>query len=315
MYLITGGGGFIGSNLVEFLLKIGQRVRVIDNFSTGRMENLQSLKDVHGNQLEIIKANLNSHRDLKGAFKGVKYISHHAAIPSVPRSIEDPIGTNHANIGGTVTVLSHARNCDSLEKIIVVSSSSVYGDQIENEKIETMSMKPKSPYALQKVTCELYMKQFYNLYKLPVIGYRYFNVFGKNQDPNSKYSAVIPKFINCVLKLETPLIYGDGKQTRDFTHIDNVIHANMKGFKSKKNGVIYNIACGETISLNRIIQHLEDHFKTNIKPLYVNERKGDIKHSLANIEKAKNFLKYEPVTNFKQGLKKTIEHYKKNCYK
>ena len=310
MYLITGGAGFIGSNLTKKLLEDGNHVRILDDFSTGTPKNIHPLKEKYKTNLEIIEGSVCDRSTCKKALAKIKYISHHAAIPSVQQSIDHPLKTNTANVVGTLTLLEEARNVDGLEKLIFAASSSAYGDIESAKKIETLPPNPLSPYAAQKLLGEFYSLLYWKLFKVPTLAFRYFNIFGPNQNPDSPYSAAIPLFIRAFIQNKRPTIFGDGNQSRDFTHIDNVIDANIKGFTSKVNGEVINIACGTQQSLNNLIDELQLIFNKKIEPIFEPSRKGDVKHSLADISKAKKFLNYTPVTSFKEGLLKTVTAYK-----
>jgi len=310
--LVTGGAGFIGSNLAESLLKKGERVRILDDFSTGRKENISFLLEKYPERLEFIEGSILDRNVLKKVVSGVRYISHQAAIPSVQYSVNFPIKTNEANVTGTLMLLEEARNVDSLEKIIFAASSSAYGDVDAPSKIETLPVKPMSPYAAQKVMGEYYVKLYVELFDLPVLAFRYFNVFGPRQNPDSPYSAVIPLFIRAFLEDRPPVIYGDGEQSRDFTYVDNVVTANIKGFSSDISGEVINIACGEKKSLNELIVELQNITGKKIEPVYEAPRKGDVRHSLADVSKAKDLLKFEPAVSSEEGLRKTFNWYKEN---
>ncbi len=296
--IVTGGLGFIGSHIVEELCK-NNEVIIIDNESTGKMENIRHFKD----RVILAIGDINS-IDLNGIFEDVDYIFHEAALPSVPRSIKDPIQSNEANITGTLKVLKAASECD-VKKVVIASSSSVYGDTPQLPKVETMPINPKSPYAVTKATGELYCKVFEEIHDLQTVALRYFNVFGPRQDPNSQYSAVIPKFIKAITNGKSPTIYGDGTQSRDFTFVKNVVEANIKACESNKTGS-FNIACGRRIVLNNLIKMINELLGKDIQPIYVDPRPGDIKHSLADINAAKSFG-YNPKDNFKNELEETIE--------
>jgi UDP-glucose 4-epimerase len=312
MYLITGGAGFIGSNLVESFLKEGANVRILDDFSTGRKENIAPLIEKYGKQLDVLEGSICSPEDCKKALKNIKFVSHLAAIPSVPRSIDNPIETNDANITGTLNFLQTARNFDGLEKITFAGSSSAYGNASVKVKEETLPLSPLSPYAAQKVMGESYVMLFNELFGLPTVVFRYFNVFGPKQDPNSQYSAVIPLFVKALLDNKAPTIYGDGEQSRDFTYVENITQAHKKVFASKVVGEIMNIACGTQISLNMLVNDLKEIIGTDVNPNYSEPRQGDVKHSLAGISKAKKLIDYEPVVSIKEGLEKTTKWYKEN---
>ena len=308
-YLVTGGAGFIGSNIVKKLVEKGESVRVLDNLSTGKAENLSGLMD----KIEFINGDFTDLSTAKKAVADVDYILHQGAIASVQRSIDDPIKTNNVNVLGTLNMLVSSRDT-LVKRFIYAASSAVYGDSPIMPKVETMSTAPKSPYGIQKLAAENYCQNFYKIYELETVCLRYFNVFGPNQDPESLYSAVIPLFIKKMLRNESPTIYGDGKTSRDFTYVDNNVDANLKACLASKKclGESINIACGYEISLNQLVEKINKILGTKIKPIYEEERRGDIKHSLANVSKAKKLLGYEPIINFDEGLAKTIEFYKKN---
>jgi UDP-glucose 4-epimerase len=289
--IVTGGMGFIGSHLTERLLE-DNKVTVIDNEITGKIENIEHLLD-HKN-LTLIKGSIVD-LNLTELFKGEDYVFHLAAIPSVPRSVKDPYSSNEANISGTLKVLIAAKDT-GIKKVVFSSSSSVYGDTPTLPKREDMPVNPMSPYAITKATGEMYCKVFEELYGLPTISLRYFNVFGPRQDPNSQYSAVIPKFITSILKNENPVIYGNGGQSRDFTFVKHVVDANILSSESDMTGT-FNIACGRRITINQLVSNINEILGKDIKPIYADPRSGDIKHSLADISKAKSFG-YTPKGNF-----------------
>lgn len=304
-FLVTGGAGFIGSNIVNKLIKDGYVVRVLDNFSTGKRNNLQPFID--HKQFELFEGDLRSYHIVRTAVKGVDYVLHQGALPSVPRSIADPITTNDVNILGTLNVLEASKEFN-IKRVVFASSSSVYGDNQESPKREDMKPEPLSPYALSKYTGERYCQIFTSLYGLETVCLRYFNVFGPQQDPNSQYSAVIPKFINLILHDKTPIIYGDGTQSRDFTYVDNVVHANLLAcFSKEASGQVINIACGKQYSLDYMCESIIKKLNKEIIPEKINDRPGDIRHSLADISKAKKLIHYEPLIDFNTGLQLLIE--------
>ena len=307
MYLVTGGAGFIGSNIVRRLVTDGIKVRVFDDFSTGKQENLVGLTDV-----EIVKGSLTDQAAIREALKDVKYILHQGAIPSVPRSVDDPIKSNEVNINGTLNLLVAAREA-WVKRVVYAASSSAYGDTETLPKVETMAGDPLSPYGVGKYTGELYARVFAKIYGLETVSLRYFNIFGPRQDPASEYAAVIPKFIQAMLRGEAPTIYGDGEQTRDFTYIDNAVEANLLACKSDQvgRGEVINIACGERYSLNQLVGELNDILGTSISSVYSDPKPGDVKHSLADIERAKNLLGYQVKVGFREGLEHTVEWFKK----
>ena len=327
LYLVTGGAGFIGSNIVEELLNRGEKVRILDNFSTGKRQNLEELlrmpeqnqkphikddknkkpgKQAKEGKVEVVEGDIRSYHIVREAVDSVDYILHQAALPSVPRSVKDPITSNEVNVVGTLNILNAAKEA-KVKRIVYASSSSVYGDLEVLPKTEDMLPKPLSPYAVSKLAAEKYCQVFTKLYGLETIIFRYFNVFGPRQDPTSQYSAVIPKFINIMKKGESPIIYGDGEQSRDFTYVKNVVDANLKACENgmaEFSGEVFNIAFGKRITLNELVRNLNKILKKDIKSNYADPRPGDVKHSLANIGKARQFLEYELRIDFEEGLKK-----------
>lgn len=316
--LVTGGAGFIGSNLCEELVKKGNYVVCLDNFSTGRIENIQGLLD--NNRFKLIEGDIRNLDTCLKAVNGVDVVFHEAALGSIPRSIDDPITTNAVNISGFLNMLVAAKNA-KIDRFIFAASSSAYGDNETIPKVEDTIGKPLSPYALTKYVDELYAHVFSITYGLKYIGIRYFNVFGRRQDPNSAYAAVIPLFIKKILKHEQPIINGDGSNSRDFTYIDNIIHINMLALETlspKAFNQIYNGAGGENTSVLELEQLITKNFSAYdncidcIVPIFGPNRIGDIKHSKASISKAKELLGYTPVCTFEDGLKKTIYWYLTN---
>jgi len=307
--LVTGGAGFIGSNLTEALLKKGHRVRVLDNFSTGKQQNL--VFDRTYPSLEIVDGDIRDIATCQAAAKGMDYVFHQAALPSVQRSVEDPLTTHNVNGNGTLNILLSARDA-GVKRVIYASSSSIYGDTPTLPKKEEMPPNPLSPYALQKYIGEQYARLFYQLYGLETVSLRYFNIFGPKQDPASIYSAVIPKFINTLLRGETPVVFGDGEQSRDFTYIDNVVHANLLAMSAGRlQGDVINIACGKRTSLNQLLDILKTALGSNVSPVYKEPRKGDVKHSLAEISKGKQLMGYDPQVDIETGLKRTLDYFRK----
>ena len=306
MYLVTGGAGFIGSNIARQLVARGEKVRILDDFSTGKRENLFDLDEA-----EIIEGNLIDRETVRNALKGVKYVLHQAAIPSVPRSVADPLRSNEANVTGTLNLLIEAREAE-VERFVFAASSSAYGDTVVLPKVESMPANPLSPYAVGKYTGELYVKVFADIYGLPAVSLRYFNIFGPSQDPASEYAAVIPKFIQSMLQGKAPVIYGDGEQSRDFTYIDNAVEANLLACLSDKagRGEVINVACGQRYNLNQLVGALNDLLGTSIEPVYTEAVAGDIKHSLADTGKAKELLGYEVKVSFIEGLRRTVDWFK-----
>jgi UDP-N-acetylglucosamine 4-epimerase len=308
-FLVTGGAGFIGSNLVEKTLELGYSVRVLDNFTTGKEENIKEFFGHRG--FSFMKGDICNLEDCQEACANVDFVLHQAALGSVPRSIANPIATNDTNVDGILNMMIAARD-NHVKRFVFASSSSVYGDIEELPKVENRIGKTLSPYATSKLAGEIYGRNFYDLYGLPTIGLRYFNVYGKRQDPDSTYAAVIPKFIKKLLNNEVPTIYGDGEQSRDFTYVENVVQANLKACLagSEALGEVFNIANEERITINNLYLKLCELLNINTIPYYTSVRAGDIKHSNADISKAKNLLKYEPIYNFNEGIEKCIEWYK-----
>jgi len=307
-YLVTGGAGFIGAHLVERLVADGQNVRVLDNFCTGKRANLEPFAA----RIEIVEGDLRRPEDCRTACDGVDFVFHEGAVPSVPKSVADPVTSHQANVDGTFNLLMAARNA-KCKRVIYAASSSAYGDQPELPKRETACPSPLSPYAVNKLVGEHYMTAFFRCYGLETISLRYFNVFGPRQDPKSQYAAAIPAFVSAILKDEPPTIFGDGEQTRDFTYIDNVVHANLLAAgAARTEGQVVNVACGERITVNRIIQLINELLGRQVAPSYVDPRPGDVKHSLAAIEQARTILGYEPIVTFEEGLRRAIDWYKQN---
>ncbi|MDR2430927.1 MAG: SDR family oxidoreductase [Candidatus Margulisbacteria bacterium] len=309
-FLVTGGAGFIGSNIVKALLASGDTVRALDNLSTGRRQNIETFL----NKIDFQQGDLTSLNDCRRAADGIDYILHHGAIPSVPRSVDDPLKTNAANITGTLNILTAAREA-KVKRLIYAASSSAYGDSPAMPKVETMETRPKSPYAIQKLAGELYCQNFSQLFGLETVILRYFNVFGPRQDPGSVYSAVIPLFIKAMLADKQPTIFGDGLTSRDFTYVDNNVQANILACAAPKSAVgeVINIACGYEISLNQLAEKINASLGKNIRAQYAEERPGDVKHSLASISKAEKLLGYKPLIAFDAGLARTIEFYRNNA--
>ena len=311
-YLVTGGAGFIGSNLVKALLEQGDQVRVLDNLSTGKRENLNFIAQAATSRFELMEEDICDIEICRKACTDVEYVLHHAALGSVFRSIDNPIETQEVNVTGTLNLLVASREA-KIRRFVYASSSSVYGDVSSSPgeiipKQEGMTPRPKSPYAVSKLASEYYAQVFYHLYGLETVILRYFNVFGERQDPNSIYSAVIPKFIQSLLNRKPPTIYGDGEQSRDFTYVGNVIQANLKACKASSvvAGEVINIACSERVSINQLYQKLAHTTGQNYPPLYAQSRPGEVRHSLADITKAKKLLGYTPEVDWENGLVKTI---------
>lgn len=316
--LVTGGAGFIGSNTCDALLKEKHQVVCLDNFLTGRRENIA--KATENPNFTLIEGDVRSFENCENAVKDCDLVLHLAALGSVPRSINDPITTNDININGFLNIITATRNA-GIKRFVFAASSSTYGDSKELPKVEDRIGKPMSPYAITKYVGELYADVFAKVYGMEFIGLRYFNVFGKRQDPEGAYAAVIPKFIQSLLKHESPIINGDGSFSRDFTYIDNVVNINLQAlFTSQKEAInqIYNVACGEATTLNQLYDYLRgalglDHPEIlEIDPIYQEVRSGDIPHSLASIEKAKKLLSYDPKINIQEGITRTVAWYSKN---
>jgi len=308
VYAVTGGAGFIGSNIVEELLRRNQTVKVIDNFSTGKRENIKAFKD----RIEIIDADLATATDLSQLLNGVEYVIHQAAIPSVPKSIIDPMRSHEANVNGTLRLLLACRDA-GVKRLVYASSSSLYGDSPTLPKNEAMLPNPLSPYGAQKLFGELYCQVFTKAYGLETVSLRYFNVFGPRQDATSQYSGVLALFIPAVLQDRRPTIYGDGLQSRDFTYVQNVVEANLLACRVPGNaGQVFNVACGERITVNSMLHQINAILNKTIEPMYVEARAGDIKHSQADIKRAKEHLGYEPTVSFEEGLRRTIQWYREN---
>ncbi|MEO6589783.1 MAG: SDR family oxidoreductase [Pyrinomonadaceae bacterium] len=301
--LVTGGAGFIGSNLADELIRQGAKVKIIDDLSTGFRENLEEIK---GN-FDYIEGSLNDSKKLQKAVEDVEIVFHQAALPSVPRSVENPSATHEACVNATFNLLNAAKEND-VRRVIYAASSSAYGDQPTLPKVETMIPKPLSPYAGAKLMGEYYCQVFSRVYDLEAICLRYFNVFGPRQNPSSMYSGVISRFIDALLKVETPVIYGDGEQSRDFTYIANVVDANIKAAQTSKGiGEVMNAANGERISLNELLEVLKKITrKPDVSAEYKEERKGDVKHSQADNSRAVELLGYEKLVGLEEGLEKTI---------
>ena len=306
IYLVTGGAGFIGSHIAEELVRRGKEVRVIDNFITGRKENLALFLD----KIELLEGDIRDFKTCQKALKGITYVLHQAALPSVPRSIQDPLLTNDINVRGTLNLLLASSEA-KIKKFVFSSSSSVYGDDPNLPKKEGKEGNPLSPYAASKLVGEKYCQVFSQTHSLPTVCLRYFNIFGPHQDPFSQYAAAIPNFITRVLKGQAPIIFGDGEQSRDFTYVDNVVLANFLALNSTQSlGDVFNIACGERITVNSLASQINEILGKNISPVHEKPRHGDIRHSFADISKAREMLKYEPKVRFREGLERTIRWYK-----
>jgi len=306
-FLVTGCAGFIGSHIVRKLLSDGVDVVGVDDFSTGKEENIA---DIAG-QFKLVRGTLCDMDIAKAACDGVTHVIHQASIPSVPRSVDDPLASLHSSVTATVTLLMAARDA-KVKRVVQAASSSAYGDTETLPKVESMLPKPLSPYAVAKLTQEYYASSFSTCYGLDTVSLRYFNVFGPRQDPKSEYAAVIPKFITMILKGETPTIFGDGEQSRDFTYIDNVVAGNLLAARCPKQlkGEVINLAVGDRISLNDLVKLLNKILGTNVSANYAPERAGDVKHSQAGVQKATDLLDFKPVVKFEEGLRRTVEYYR-----
>jgi len=304
-YLVTGGAGFIGSHITEELVRRGHQVRVADNLSTGKRSNLD-----HVSGVEFLEGDLADLDVAHRAVRGCDYVLHQAAIPSVPRSVKDPIGSNRANVDATVTVLVASRDA-GVKRLVFAGSSSAYGNTPTLPKREDMPSSPLSPYALQKVVGEQYLQLFTRLYGLETVSIRYFNVFGPRQDPSSPYSGVISVFASALIENRAPKIYGDGEQTRDFTYVANVVDGVLRACEAPgASGEIINVATGGRISLNELFRTMRDLVGGSVEPIYEPERAGDVRDSQADITKARTILNYEPIVSFEEGLRRTVEWYR-----
>ena len=304
-YLVTGGAGFIGSHLSEELVRRGHRVRVADSLITGKRSNLDHIKGI-----EFLEGDLADIDFAQRAVQGCDYVLHQAAIPSVPRSINDPLTSNRANVDGTLNVLLASRDA-GVKRLVFAASSSAYGDTPTLPKHEKMPTNPLSPYALQKVIGEQYLQMFTRLYGLETVAIRYFNVFGPRQDPSSPYSGVISVFATALLENRPPTIYGDGNQTRDFTYVANVVDGVLRACEvPRASGEIINVATGGRISLNQLFEEMRKLVGATVTPVYQELRKGDVRDSQADITKARELLGYQPIVSFEEGLRKTIEWYR-----
>jgi nucleoside-diphosphate-sugar epimerase len=305
-YLITGGAGFIGSNLARKLLSMGEEVVVLDDLSTGKKANLEGIKD----RVRLVVGDICDLDVVREAMEGIDYVFHHAAVVSVPRSVDDPMRTNQVNVDGTLNCLLAARDVEA-KRFVFAASSSAYGDSKELPKHEDMKPHPLSPYGVSKLVGEMYCRVFHEVYGLPTVSLRYFNIFGPYQDPHSQYAAVVPIFITRLLKGESPVIYGDGEQSRDFTYIDNAVQANLLAVHSSgADGKTINVACGARYTLNDLVGHLKKLTGSDIDPTYENPRPGDIKHSMGDISTAAGLLGYAPDVSFEEGLKRTVAWFK-----
>ncbi len=310
-YLVTGGAGFIGSNLAHALVERGESVRIVDNFATGRMENIAALVD--GGRVELLRGDLTDGQVASRAVEGVDFVLHQAAIPSVPRSVEDPVGCDSANVHATVLLLDAARKA-KVKRVVFAASSSAYGEKAPGDaKVETMMPDPLSPYAVAKLACENYLRVFWLNYGLETVALRYFNVFGPRQDPKSQYAAVIPNFVTAALHGKPATIYGDGQQSRDFCFIENAVEANLLACTAQNvAGEVFNVACGESTTLLEVVDVIARITGTQIAPKHEAARTGDIKHSLADIGKARRLLGYPGRVKFAEGIERTVAWYRQS---
>jgi UDP-glucose 4-epimerase len=304
LHLVTGGAGFIGSSIAQALLESGDTVRILDDFSSGRRENIESLPG----RVELIEGTVADPDVVARATRGVEIVFHQAAIPSVVRSVENPQATMLAGVQGTTVVLESARRA-GVRRVLFAASSSAYGDTPSLPKVEAMAPEPLSPYAVSKLTGEHLMRVFAQLYGLETVSLRYFNIFGPRQDPKSEYAAVIPKFVTAAIRRERPVVFGDGEQTRDFCYIENAVRANLlaAGAPRKLHGEVLNVACGERTSLNQLIKYIGELAGTRMEPEYRPTRPGDVRDSLADIRAAREALGYTPDVDVREGLKRTFE--------
>jgi len=307
-FVVTGGGGFIGSNIAEELANQGHQVTIVDDFSTGRRENIAHFVD----RVRLVEGSVCDRATLDEAFGGADYVLHEAALPSVQRSVEAPLESNRINVVGTLNVLEAVRAA-GVKRLVLAASSSAYGDQPSLPKVETMATQCLSPYAASKAACEQYCLAYYSSYGFETVCLRYFNIFGPRQDPKSQYSAVVPIFITKLLAGESPTVFGDGEQSRDFTYVANVVQANILAATAPNAvGQIINIACGDRYSLNHMLDELNRTVGANIKANYEPARAGDVKHSQADISKARELLGYEPSVSFGEGLERTVAWYREH---
>jgi UDP-glucose 4-epimerase len=304
MYLVTGGAGFIGSSIVDTLVRNGERVRVLDDFSTGSLDNLAEVKD----RVEIIEGDVRDMAAVRRTVSGVTYVLHQAALRSVPRSIDDPLSTDEVNTHGTLQLLLAAHEAKTVRRLVYASSSSCYGDSPALPKLEDQLPSPISPYAVAKLAAEYYCRMFTRLHGLETVSLRYFNVFGPKQSPESKYAAVVPLFIRAALRDEPLIVHGDGKQSRDFTYIDNVVQANLLACTAPGvGGEVFNIACGQRYSVLDVVRAIGRVLARPLAVTHAPRRAGDVRHTLASIEKAERLLAYRPRVGFEEGMSRTVE--------
>ncbi|MBD3178202.1 MAG: NAD-dependent epimerase/dehydratase family protein [Candidatus Latescibacteria bacterium] len=307
-YLVTGGAGFIGSNIVERLVEMGEEVVVLDDLSTGYRENIEEWID----DIELVEGDIRDTEAVRRSLSGVDYVLHQAALASVPRSIDNPVLVNDVNVNGTLNVLEQSRK-EGVKGLVYAASSSAYGDADVSPKKEELRPRPLSPYAVSKLVGEHYCSVYSEVYGLPTVSLRYFNVFGPRQDPGSQYAAVVPIFISRVLEGKSPVIYGDGEQSRDFTYVSNVVSANILAAKAgEAAGEMINVACGDKFTVNRLLDIIKEELGSDIEPRYEDPRAGDVKHSLADISKAGKMIDYSVKVTFQEGIRKTIDWYGHN---
>ncbi|HXK59571.1 MAG TPA: SDR family oxidoreductase [Acidobacteriota bacterium] len=305
VFLVTGGAGFIGSHICEWLLRRGDSVRILDNFSSGKRSTVSRLKKRYPNQVEVFDTDIRDYRSLRRATQNVAAVFHQAAIVSVQKSVEDPLEAVSVNLEGTAKVFQAAKE-SGVQKVVFASSTAVYGNSEELPKSESMSLQPLSPYAATKEGGEIFGRIFSMLYGLPIISLRYFNVFGPRQDPATEYAAVIPRFISRMMAGDRPVIYGDGEQTRDFVYVDDIVRANLLAAESPVAGIALNIASGQRYSLNSLVLILNDVLNLDFQPKYEPARPGEVRHSLADISLATKTLGYRPEVSLREGLLRTI---------
>lgn len=304
--LVTGGAGFIGSHLASRLVEEGHEVRVLDNFSTGSRSKLTGL----GDSFDLVEGDIQSYERAHNAVQGCEVVFHQAALPSVPRSIQDPLTSHSVNVVGTLNLLLASRD-SGVRRVVFASSSSIYGADQTLPKREDRAPMPIAPYAISKLAGEGFCRSFSEVYELETVSLRYFNVFGPGQDPLSQYAAVIPRFITALLEGKAPVVYGDGEQSRDFTFIDNVVQANLLAAEAVGvSGRTFNVACGDRISLNHLLEELRGIIGTTVEATYLEPRPGDVRHSLADISQAQDHLGYKPTVDFDEGLRRTVEHHR-----
>jgi UDP-glucose 4-epimerase len=308
LYLVTGGAGFIGSSIAEALLGAGDRVRILDDFSSGRRENLDALPG----RFELIEGSVADAETVARAVRGVDAVFHQAAIPSVVRSVENPCATVLAGIQGTTVLLDAARHA-GVKRVVCAASSAAYGDTPTLPKVETMTPRPLSPYAVSKLAAEELARVFAELYEIETVSLRYFNIFGPRQDPKSEYAAVVPKFITAALRRERAIVFGDGEQTRDFCYVDNAVRANLLAASATRRlrGEVVNIACGERTSLNQLLRQIAELAGVHLDPEYRPPRLGDVRDSLADVRAARELIGYEPAVDVREGLKRTFDAFRR----